>query len=98
MGRRGDPYWQEVLGRTVYMMVNGNEGRADVGLLLAQAALETLAWAVVVVDRGTVAAKTFDSSKAYNAATRMAKLLVELGLPTTVPPDLSALVTERPAT
>jgi hypothetical protein len=85
-----DPYWREVLSRVVYLAIDANRRHVDIGLLTAQAALETLAYAISVVDRRSIAPAAFDA-RGYTAAQKIRGLLADVGLSAGIPAALSAL-------
>jgi hypothetical protein len=62
----------------------------DTGLILAQTALEGLAWTYCVQDRKMVSAGAF-KPRGLTAADKLRLLATSLGIPTIIPPELTAL-------
>lgn len=71
-----------------YIEANTNAGAVEGSVVLAQAALELLAWAVIVDERGREDAKVFRKA---HAAEKIRKLLRELQVPTDIPGELAEL-------
>jgi hypothetical protein len=68
---------------------NSSEGPGvDGGIILAQAALEKLAWIHLVEHQKLVSRTRFDN---WGAADRMLNLLVKTGIPTSIPSELKGL-------
>ncbi len=95
--RWSDPYWREVLQRATYFFVDANRSIVDIGLMTSQSALETLCYAISVVDRKSITAKAFDA-KSHSAADKIRGLLADTGLGATVPGALSTLTAFTPPT
>lgn len=82
--------WREPMRRATVLYVDANQqSRVEVGIVLAQVALELLAWALLVLDQQLVSRHDFDQN--MDAAGRIRKLLAELGIPVGVPAPLTAL-------
>jgi hypothetical protein len=94
--RWSDPYWKEVLERTTYFFVDANRSIVDIGLLTSQSALETLCYAISVVDRKSITASAFDA-RSYPASMKIRGLLADVGIPVAVPGSLTALAGFTPA-
>jgi len=86
-GRWRDAHQKEVLRRAVYLLVEAQPA-LEPGLILAQAALELLAWQVLVIEGAAISAKGFES---LVAADRLRLLLTQSRIPISVPPSLSDL-------
>jgi hypothetical protein len=86
-----DPYWREVLQRVTYFFVDANRSIVDIGLMTSQSALESLSYAISVIDRKSVTPAAFDA-RSYSAAQKIRGLLTDTGLLATVPRSLGALV------
>lgn len=89
--RWNDPYWREVLGRTTYFYVDANRQYVDLGLVIGQAALETLSYAISVNTIKSIAATAYNA-RSYTAAAKIRGLLRDVGLSAAVPPELPALL------
>lgn len=90
-----DPYWREVLDRVTYFFVDANRSFVDLGLVVAQSALETLSYAVSVIDKRSIAAAAF-GAKNYPASRKIGGLLADVGLLATVPTELTGLAACTP--
>ena len=76
-----DDYWQEIILRAIYTYTHAQEGTwADV--MMAQSALETLAWAVLVDPQHRLIK---DESECLNAVDKVRKLLRWAGEPSSLP-------------
>jgi hypothetical protein len=86
-----DPELQPPLKLAIhwYIEANTNAGGVEGAVVLAQAALELLAWTVVVEERGLMNAKEF--KKGVPTAEKIRMLLQELKIPADVPVELSDL-------
>jgi hypothetical protein len=91
-----DPYWKEVLGRVTYFFVDAIRSFVDLGLVVAQSALETLSYAIRVIAKKSITAAAFSNPKGNPASQKIRGLLADLGLPATISatdlPALSAFV------
>jgi hypothetical protein len=90
-----DPYWREVLGRVTYFFVDANRSFVDLGLVVAQSALETLSYAVSVIARKSITAAAFDA-RGYWASRKIRGLLTDVGWSPSVPADLPSLAAFAP--
>lgn len=94
VARLTDRLWSEPLRRAATFYVDGNQtSRAEIAIVTAQSALELLAWAVLVQDRGLVSAQDFSDPRVWNAARRIRELLAIASIPTATPPGLGKLAT-----
>jgi hypothetical protein len=90
VARWNKPLWQRTLSTAVYWYVHANsvgEGFGnDAGLILAQTALEHLAWTYCVLDRKMVSKEAFEPGglRAYD---KLRLLLSSLGVPADLPPN-----------
>lgn len=86
------PLWRDPLMNSIhwYVEANSNSGGLEGGIILAQAALELLAWLVLVDDQET-AQYSERQLNTESAEARIRKLLGVLAIPAGVPPDLPAL-------
>jgi len=86
--------WRKPLEKALYWYLAANErGTAvtvDMGLILAQAALELLAWNYCVQYRKMISAKAFEP-RGLSAADKLRLLLSALDIPRDIPASLSAL-------
>ena len=90
IGRSLNPLWRDPMRRATVLYVDANQqSRVEVSLVLAQVALELLAWALLVLDKQVVSRGDFD--KSWDAARRIRELLAHLGIPVAVPSSLTAL-------
>lgn len=89
-----DPLWFGTLQKSLYWYLQANACRLipgpDAGIILAQAALERLAWNYCVNDRKLISKGTFGGRK-IPAADKLNLLLVSLGIPTAIPSGLARL-------
>jgi hypothetical protein len=86
--RRSKPEWREPIDRLIYMYVEANDRPPDVGITLAQAALEHMAWLVLVNDRRLISEEGFGK---LAAADQLRLLVATLGIPYAMPGSLPAL-------
>jgi hypothetical protein len=90
MARCGDSTWTEPMRRATILYLDANQHpRVEVGIVLAQVALELLSWALLVLDAHVATPNVFNDQ--WNAARRIRELLVRLGIPTMVPAAFSSL-------
>ncbi len=81
--------WREPLRRAVTLYIEANQTpRVEIETMLGQAALELLAWTLLVSDGSTPPA-VFNTT--WNAAERIRRLLQMASIPTDVPSQFSAL-------
>jgi hypothetical protein len=82
--------WGEPLRLAIYWYIQANKPvrSVETALMLEQVALELLAWVLVVEQRKSVEAATFDSMR---AADRLRALLKWCGIPPDVPRELADL-------
>ena len=91
-----DDTWKDSLWKALYWYLAANgQGNAstmtDGGTILAQAALELLAWAYCVQHRRMVSPKAFEHRGGLEAADRLRLLATSLGIPLDIPRESSAL-------
>ena len=95
---RRDPIWQPVLQAALYWYLAANERATgigvDAGIILAQTALERLAWTYCVVHRKMVSKAAF-SQKGLSAADKLRVLASSLEIPTEIPGEMTALNARR---
>jgi hypothetical protein len=88
------PVWAKSLREITYWYIRANGGGTgfgiDSGLIIAQAAIELLAWTHCVQDRQMVSAEGF-GRKGLGAADKMRILASSLSIPTSIPQHLRAL-------
>jgi hypothetical protein len=93
-----DRSWRKHLYAVLYWYLAANEGstciRADAAIILAQAAIERLAWAYCVEHRKIVSGKAFEP-RGLSAADRIRMLAATLGIPTELPATMAALNAKR---
>lgn len=79
--------WQEALHEVLYWYLNANNSShgIDPGIILAQSALERLAYEYAVRDRGLIEAQGF---KNLRASDKLRLLLASLGIPLNMPASL----------
>jgi len=86
--------WRVPLQHALYWYLGASDRRTgigpDTGLILAQTALEGLAWTYCVHDRKMVSAGAF-KPRGLTAADKLRLLATSLGIPTVIPPELTAL-------
>ena len=86
--------WQKPLRDALYWYVASCDRRVgigvDAGLILAQTALELLAWTYCVLDRKMISAAAFQPRR-LSAADKLRLLASSLNIPLEIPPHLSAL-------
>lgn len=86
--------WHTPLAHAIYWYIGACKGRAgigvDTGLILAQTALELLAWTYCVQDHKMVPPKKFKPG-GLSAANKFKTLAKALNVPLDIPPGLSAL-------
>ena len=90
--------WREPLTHALYWYLGACDRRVgigvDTGLILAQTALELLAWTYCVQDRKTVSQAAF-GPRGLSAAHRLRLLASALGISQEIPTDFSALHAKR---
>ena len=93
-----DPLWGKALRSVLYWYVAANEQqggiRPDEGLILAQTALETLAWTYCVADRKILSKKDFEP-EGLPAAERIRLCAGHLWIPIPIPAHMSALLSQK---
>lgn len=93
-----DDLWGPAIRAAIYWYVAANDRGTgigvDAGLILAQTALEHLAWTYCVQDRKMVSAQAF-GSRGLSAADRMRLLATALDIPADLPASLRALHAKR---
>ena len=86
--------WQKPLTAALYWYLGACDRRVgigvDTGLILAQTALELLAWTYCVLDRKMISAAAFQPRR-LSAADKLRLLASSLNIPLEIPPHLSAL-------
>jgi hypothetical protein len=83
-----DPFWQQVLSRTVRMYVTANHGSpVDTAIVTAQMGLELLTWSVLIEQEGWLK----EADGRLNASGRLRLLLKWADIPTDVPEELASL-------
>jgi hypothetical protein len=86
--------WQKPLSDALYWYLGACDRGVgigvDAGLILAQTALELLAWTYCVLDRKMISAAAFQPRR-LSAADKLRLLASSLNIPLEIPPDLSAL-------
>jgi hypothetical protein len=87
--------WNAALWKATYWYVLANGSNTDAGLILAQTALELLAWTYCVEDRKMVSAVAF-SERGLSAMDKLRILASTLNIPLALPPHLKALSAPRP--
>jgi hypothetical protein len=89
-----DDDWKEHLRIALFWYLSANEDsggiNVDAGTILAQTALERLAWAYCVKDRRMVSQKAFEP-RGLSAADKLRMLASALDIPMELPPDMAAL-------
>ncbi|MGO9180061.1 MAG: hypothetical protein ACLQHS_12510, partial [Candidatus Limnocylindrales bacterium] len=80
--------WREPLRKLIYLYVEANDRPPDVGLVLAQAALEQMAWNLLVNDRQVLSRTGFDK---LSAADQLRRLVATSGIPLDTPSTLRHL-------
>ncbi len=85
-----DAAWLDAISHVVYWFARAdtNSVGPDGACILLQAALERLAWHVLVRERGTISAKRF---RALTAAEQIRLMLGILSIPTEIPDGLASL-------
>lgn len=93
-----DSQWKEHLNAALYWYLAANDRSTgigvDAGIILAQTALERLAWAYCVKDRKMVSEKAFES-RALSADDKLRMLAASLDIPTELPKAMTALNARR---
>jgi hypothetical protein len=88
-----DPQWKKALPEILYWYLRANntsEGAGvDGGIILAQAALEKLAWVHLVEDAKVLTARQFEALG--SASRKIAELLIYLNIPRDIPAKLRRL-------
>jgi hypothetical protein len=82
--------WHTPLWKAIYWYLLANNSNADSGLVLAQTALELLAWTYCVEDRKMVSANAF-GERGLSAADKLRILASTLDIPLGLPAHLEAL-------
>lgn len=86
--------WRQPLTHALYWYLGACDRRVgvgvDTGLILAQTALETLAWTYCVLDRKIALPKDFKRG-GLSAAEKLLKLISSLAIPKSIPSSFSAL-------
>jgi hypothetical protein len=89
-----NPVWREPLMHSIYWYLGACDRRVgigvDAGLILAQTALELLAWTHCVLDRKLVSQKAFTPSK-LDASDKVRMLVTSLDIPAKIPAELTGL-------
>jgi len=80
---------REVLRRVIYLHGQANRGGVEPGLILAQAALELLAWQVLVIETKAISGPGFEI---LPAADKLRLLLTACRIPLDIPGSLEDLV------
>ena len=85
-----DEIWKDTIETAIYWYIRSNtsESGIDGSVILAQAALELLAWTLLVDDRKKFNYKEFNS---MSAAEKITRLLSECNIPIEIPSTLSEL-------
>jgi len=95
LARWTDNQWREPLTHALYWYLGASDRRVgigvDTGLILAQTALEGLAWYYCIQDRKMVSASAFAERGGINAANKLRLLATSMGIPTAIPSSLKAL-------
>ena len=93
-----DTLWCDHLRKTLYWYLVANDYsmgiRADAGIILAQTALERLAWVHCVKHRNIVSPAAF-ARKGLSAADKIRMLATTFGIPTQLPDTMKALNAKR---
>lgn len=79
---------REVAMRAIYLHIDASARGVEPGLVVAQAALELMAWQTLVIERRSLSQVGFD---ALTAADRLRLLLAGCAIPLDVPPELAEL-------
>jgi hypothetical protein len=91
--------WRTPLAHAIYWYLGANDRRVgigvDTGLILAQTALEGLAWTYCVLSRRMVSAAAF-SHRGLRAADKLRLLATSLEIPTELPSNVPALCKYKP--
>jgi hypothetical protein len=85
-----DTRWHTPLWKAIYWYLLANGSNSDAALILAQTALELLAWTCCVEDRKMISADAFEP-RGLSAADKLRLLASALELPLEIPSSLSAL-------
>jgi hypothetical protein len=90
--------WQKPLSDALYWYLGASDRRVgigvDTGLILAQTALELLAWNYCVLDRKMISSSAFQPRR-LSAADKLRLLASSLNIPLGIPPNLPALHAKR---
>ena len=87
-----DALWYQPLCSAVYWYLEANNSvGVDTGIVLAQTALELLAWTYCVQDRKIVSQNAFRSRGGLNASDKLRMLVSCLGISKEIPSELLAL-------
>jgi hypothetical protein len=89
MTKWADPHRREVFRRVVYLLTEANRRGIEPALIVAQAALEILAWQILVNEAKALSREGFDG---LPAADMLRLLLSTSGIPLDIPADLTNLV------
>jgi hypothetical protein len=94
---RTNPLWRQPLAHALYWYLGacgrGGSGvgiNIDTGIVLAQTALELLAWTYCVLDRKVLPASAF-KPRGLSAGDKLRRLTSALGIPRDIPTSLAAL-------
>jgi hypothetical protein len=82
MNRLTNGQWQDTLREVIYWYLNSNKGRADVGIILTQTAIERLSFDYVVKERRLLEAEGF---KTLRASDKFRLLFSSLDIPIDIP-------------
>jgi hypothetical protein len=92
------PLWKRPLSESIYWYLGASDRRVgigvDTGLIIAQTALELLAWNYCVRDRAMISEKAF-KPHGLSAADKFRILASALDIPLTLPSELKALHAKR---
>jgi hypothetical protein len=90
--------WREPMTHALYWYLGACDRRVgigvDTGLILAQTALETLAWTHCILERRMVSPSAF-KQRGLSAADKLRLLVSSLGIPKEIPSELSALQAKK---
>ena len=91
-----DSLWHEALWKATYWYLIANDSNVDSGLILAQTALELLAWTYCVEQRRMASAQAFGERGGLCAADKLRILASTLAIPLGLPAHLDALNAPMP--
>lgn len=98
VARWNDEVWAKALKTAIYWYLTANYGgtvvHLDAGIILAQTALERLAWTYCVEDRKMVSESAF-LPRGLSASDQVRLLASTLGIPAEIPPSMKALNARR---